>query len=254
MPDLQTPPTDNRPAPEQDPDGPDPLAHLHKMSTTAGLGSTDYVAINPASVLAVILGLASALAVVDKILLIVPLAGLICAVVALYQIGRSGGTQTGRGLAILGLLLSLGFACYVGYQSFAKVQQEKRDRVSVEGVISQFTGNIQKGEFDQAYSLFSPRFQERVKLQEFSDRMKYVQNGSWGKLESISSSGRYAFNSDPTTGIRIAQTILMMKLDKYPEPSNQEAVFRLVGGQWKIEDIPGLFPAANQQQGGGGGG
>ena len=253
MPDLQTPPTDNRPAPAQDPDGPDPLAHLHKMSTTAGLGSTDYVAINPASVLAVILGLASALAVVDKILLIVPLAGLICAVVALYQIGRSGGTQTGRGLAILGLLLSLGFAGYVGYQSFAKLQQEKRDRVSVETVISQFTSSIQKAEFDKAYNLFSPRFQERVKLQEFSDRMKYVQDGSWGKLESISTSGRYAFNSDPTTGIRIAQTILMMKLDKYPQPSNQEAVFRLVGGQWKIEDIPGLFPAANQQQGGGGG-
>jgi hypothetical protein len=39
-----------------------------------------------------------------------------------------------------------------------------------------------------------------------------------------------------------------MRLDKYPEPSNQEAVFRLVGGQWKVEDIPGLFPPANQQQ------
>jgi hypothetical protein len=224
------------------------------MSTTAGLGSTDYVAINAASVLAVILGLASALAVVDKILLIVPLAGLICAVVALYQIGRSGGTQTGRGLAILGLLLSLGFASYVGYQTFAKLQQEKRDQGSIDTIINQFTGNVQKGEFDKAYTLFSPRFQERVKLQEFSDRLKFVQDGSWGKLQTISTSGRFAFTSDPTAGIRVAQTILYMKLDKYPEPSNQEAVFRLVGGQWKIEDIPGLFPAANQQQGGGGGG
>ncbi|MDQ3438937.1 MAG: hypothetical protein M3478_01150 [Planctomycetota bacterium] len=222
--------------------------HLHRMSTTAGLGSTDYVAINAASVLAVILGLASALAVVDKILLIVPLAGLICGVVALYQIGRSGGTQTGRGLAVLGLLLSLGFAAYVGYQSFSKLRQESRDRASIETVVSQFTGNVQNGEFDQAYNLFSPRFQERVKLQEFSDRMKFVQDGSWGKLQSISTSGRYAFNSDPASGVRISQTILQMKLDKFPEASNQEAVFRLVGGHWKIEDIPGLFPAANQQQ------
>ena len=222
--------------------------HLHRMSTTAGLGSTDYVAINAASVLAVILGLASALAVVDKILLIVPLAGLICAVVALYQIGSSGGTQTGRGLAVLGLLLSLGFAAYVGYQSLSKLQQESRDRASIEAVVSQFTGHVQKGEFDKAYNLFSPRFQERVKLAEFSDRMKFVQDGSWGKLQSISTSGRYAFNSDPASGVRISQTILQMRLDKYPEPSNQESVFRLVGGQWKIEDIPGLFPAANQQQ------
>ena len=249
MPDLQTPPTDNRPAAPPEADGADPLMHLHKMSTTAGLGSTDYVAINPTSVLAVILGLASVGAVLfDKILLIIPLAGVICAIVALYQISHSGGTQTGRGLAVLGLLLSLGFAGYVGYQSFAKLQQERRDRATIETLISQFTGHIQNAEFDKGYNLFSPRFQERVKLQEFSDRMKYVQDGSWGKLQSISTSGRYAFNSDPTTGIRIAQTILQMRLDKYPEPSNQEAVFRLVGGQWKIEDIPGLFPPANQQQ------
>ena len=249
MPDLQTPPTDNRPAAPPEADGADPLMHLHKMSTTAGLGSTDYVAINPTSVLAVILGLASVGAVLfDKILLIIPLAAVICAIVALYQISHSGGTQTGRGLAVLGLLLSLGFAGYVGYQSFAKLQQERRDRATIETLISQFTGHIQKAEFDKGYNLFSPRFQERVKLQEFSDRMKYVQDGSWGKLQSISTSGRYAFNSDPTTGIRIAQTILQMRLDKYPEPSNQEAVFRLVGGQWKIEDIPGLFPPANQQQ------
>jgi hypothetical protein len=250
MPDLQTPPTENRPAAPQSADGPDPLAHLHKMSTTAGLGSTDYVAINAPAVLAVILGLASALAVVDKILLIVPIAGVICAVVALFQIGKSAGTQTGRGLAVLGLLLSLGFAGYVGYLTVAKVRTETADRAAIETVIAQFTGHVQKGEFPQAYALFTERFRDRVKDQEFADRLKYVQDGSWGKLESVTTNGRYDFNSDPTTGIRIAQAILQMKLDKYPEPSRQDAVFRVVGGEWKIENIPGLFPAPQQQQGG----
>ena len=246
MPDLQTPPSEQRPA--ADPAAADDaLTHLHKMSTTAGLGSTDYVAINAPSVLAVILGLASALAVVDKILLIVPIAGVICAIVAMVQIGRSAGTQTGRGLAIVGLLLSLGFAGYVGYKTIAAAQLAKADQAKIEAMIGQLAGNIQKGEFDQAYAHFSPRFSERVKLQEFSDRMKYVQNGAWGKLEKIETNGLYAFSADPTTGVRRGQVIMLFKLDKNPEPSRQEAYFRLVGGNWKIEDIPALFPQPQQQ-------
>src|SRR5687768_5180367 len=98
MPDLQTLPTQPRPDAPAGAEGDDALTHLHKMSTTTGLGSTDSVAINAPSVWAVSLGLASALAIVDKILLIVPVAGVICAIVALYQIGKSAGTQTGRGL------------------------------------------------------------------------------------------------------------------------------------------------------------
>lgn len=250
MPDLQSPPTENRPKASQPDDEVDPLGHLYKMSTTAGLGSTDYVAINAPAVLAVILGLASALAVVDKILLIVPIAGVICAVVALYQIGKSAGTQTGRGLAVLGLVLSLGFAAYVGFLAMGKMRTERADRAAIETIISKLTGHVQKGEFEQAYALFSPRFQERVPQPEFADRMKYVQDGSYGKLVTITTNGRYDFNSDPTTGIRIAQAILQMKLDKNPEPSRQEAVFRLADGEWKFENIPGLFPDPQQNQGG----
>src|SRR5438552_9086922 len=87
----------------------DPLAHLHKMSTTAGLGTTEYVAINPLAVTTIFLGLASALALLDNTLLALPIAAVICGIFALRQISRSGGTQTGRGLAILGLLLALCF-------------------------------------------------------------------------------------------------------------------------------------------------
>src|SRR5215510_13989681 len=76
--------------------GDDPLAHLHKMSTTAGLGTTEYVAINPLAVTAFFLGLASSLALLDNTLLAVPALALIIAIVALRQIFGSGGTQTGK--------------------------------------------------------------------------------------------------------------------------------------------------------------
>src|SRR3954469_19562554 len=91
----------------------DPLAHLHKMSTTAGLGSTDYVAINPVAVAASLLGLASALVLLDLLLGVIPLLAIGCAVVSLIQISRSGGTQTGRKWAVLGILLAIAFSSVV---------------------------------------------------------------------------------------------------------------------------------------------
>src|SRR5205085_7590050 len=86
----------------------DPLARLHKMSTTAGLGTTDYVAINALAVASVFLGLASLLAMLDPLLLVLPVLAIACSIWALTQIRNSGGTQSGRGLAVLGLVLSLG--------------------------------------------------------------------------------------------------------------------------------------------------
>src|ERR1700677_2549038 len=84
----------------------DALAHLHRMSTTAGLGSQEYVAINVTSIIAVLFGVASLLAVASPVLLVFPVVGVILSVAAIRQINHSNGTQTGKGLAILGLLLS----------------------------------------------------------------------------------------------------------------------------------------------------
>src|SRR6478736_4490875 len=92
---------------------PDPLASLHKMSTTAGLGSGDYVAINPVAIFAIIMGVASALALFEEtILLLLPAAAIVGAIIALRQIGKSSGTQTGRGLAIAAIVLALIFGGY----------------------------------------------------------------------------------------------------------------------------------------------
>src|SRR4051812_20788417 len=95
---------------------PDPLASLHKMSTTAGLtyGGQEYVAVNVVAVVAVLLAVVGALALVGDILLVIPLAAVVCAIVALQQIRGSNGTQTGRWLAALAILLSLVFAGTVG--------------------------------------------------------------------------------------------------------------------------------------------
>src|SRR3954468_1363531 len=103
MPELERP---SQPASQPD----DPIAHLHKMSTTAGVGSQDYVAINNAAIVSVILGLCTALAFLGIPFLIVGAAGIVFGVIAIVQIRHSNGTQGGLGLAILGILLSLAIA------------------------------------------------------------------------------------------------------------------------------------------------
>ena len=98
-----------------DPDAtPDPLGKLYHMSTTAGVGAgIDYVAVNTIAVWAMILGLASSLAMVDPYLLIILLVAIVFSVVALRQINNSNGTQTGRWLAWFGMALAVGFASFV---------------------------------------------------------------------------------------------------------------------------------------------
>ena len=94
-------------SPETDQLGPDPLSTLHKMSTTAGVASQQYVAINSAAVVAALLGVASALTIFSPLLLVIPLAGIVVAIFAWRQISDSSGTEAGKPVAVLGLLLSL---------------------------------------------------------------------------------------------------------------------------------------------------
>src|SRR5579859_5091705 len=90
-------------------DAAETFSHLYKMSATAGVATTDYAAINSMAIVALILGVASVLALAWDVLLVIPLAGLVCALIAFRQIAGSNGTQAGKGLALAALLLALGF-------------------------------------------------------------------------------------------------------------------------------------------------
>ena len=76
--------------------------HLHPEDQTLA----QYTAVSRSAVLALFMGLASALMLVSPILVLVPLAAIAAAVVGLRHIGASGGQVTGRSLATLGLCLA----------------------------------------------------------------------------------------------------------------------------------------------------
>src|SRR5256885_92433 len=133
MPELERP-SQSTPTPS---DQGDPIAHLHKMSTTAGVGSQDYVAINNAAIVSVILGICTSLAFLGIPFLIIGLAGIVSAIIALYQIRHSNGTQGGRGIAVLGMLLSLAIAGGVAATNILEWLHQRDDEHQISAVLEQ---------------------------------------------------------------------------------------------------------------------
>ena len=120
----------------------DPLSHLHKMSTTAGLGTAEYVAVNGMSVVAIIMGLGSSLSLLDPVLLVIPLVALVLSIIAIYQIKHSNGTQTGIGLAVGGLIFALLFCGLVGGRYVAETVGNHQDELAINDVIGQLSQNL----------------------------------------------------------------------------------------------------------------
>lgn len=212
MPELERP---NQPAAQSD----DPIAHLHKMSTTAGVGSQDYVAINNAAIVSVILGLSTALAFLGIPFLIVGAAGIVFGIIAIVQIRHSNGTQGGMGLAILGILLSLAIAGSVTAASVIDWQHRKQDQAEIDKVLNDLGQYIASDQYEKAYQLFSPEFHSNFPFQIFRDQLLGYQQ-YFGKFESMTSNDVFQFL--PTTdGQPTAQTQTMVHFKKPTTPTTQ---------------------------------
>ena len=113
------------------------LERLHKMSTTAGVTNTGYVAVNQTAVVALVLGVLSAIALFGTLLLVVPVVGIVFAIVAIRQISDSNGTQTGKWMAWTGLALCLAFGGARLTQDLMVSAGVKQDEQRIAATISQ---------------------------------------------------------------------------------------------------------------------
>lgn len=219
----------------------DPLSSLHRMSRTAGLGGQDYVAINPTAVVALILGFASALSLLFSVMLIIPIAGVICALIALWQIRDSNGTQTGRALAWGGLLLSVGFAVVVGLSRYAERQHVARETQAIVQTVEEFGRRLMAEDFAGAYELTGPNFQQRVPLSEFQEQFRLrFSHPRHGKVTSFKSNARVMLDEFEETGAAFATTVAMIELEAGFEDRQQVTLVK-TGDQWQIEEF-GWFP------------
>jgi hypothetical protein len=226
----------------------DPLSHLHKMSTTAGLGSTDYVAISPTAILALVSGLACFFLLFDldqPILLVIPLTALVTGFIAFRQIAKSNGTQTGRGIASLGMLLGLVFiGLFIGRVT-TTILQAKKDQAGIEATIHELANGLKAADYEKAYALFTDRFHQRIPVTKFTDVMKPAHsNASYGDLKDITWKQLADFQNDES-GARVAAAFIMLEFAKASELKEQ-AIFRYVGDRWMIDDLPWMFPSERQ--------
>jgi hypothetical protein len=230
------------PAQTPDPNG-DSFARLHRMSRTAGAGTTDYVAVNNMAVAALIVGLMGWLAVMDDALLLVPLLGIVLGVMGVTQIIRSNGTQTGLWLAILGMVLSVGFAGYVGAAALAEKAAFKRDGQVIEQVRATLASSLAAGDHATAFAQFSPIFQQRMTLEEFSTFWKGIDELQYGgKIVSITWNGRMEAEKAPGSLTRYAKVVWAFKAERQAEPFTREVVLMQIGDGWKVHDVQNLFP------------
>jgi hypothetical protein len=233
----------------------DPLRSLHKMSTTAGVGSQEYVAINVAAVWAIVLGLASAMTVLSNALLVIPVIGIIFGIVALKQIAGSSGTQTGRGIAIVGLILCVGFAGVSLAGQWMETAGDREDKEKVAALVEQLGRDIKAGNMDAAYGRFSEEFRKGVKKEQFVTQATFLRSSSmYGNLESMTWNGRVNFNGPPKGELRFAESVLLIYMDTSKDPIRQNIALRRTGGQWYIDRIADMFAPPAPTGGGGSGG
>jgi hypothetical protein len=232
----------------------DPLAHLYKMSRTAGLGSGDYVAVNPVAVTSIVFGLASALVIVDSLFIVLPVVGLILGVLAWRQVRKSNGTQTGGLMAVAAILLSVGFlGAKVGKESLQSLQQSA-DKKAISQVIDSFGQQISAidsanmpsslSHLSTAYDLFDEKFKSRVNRETFDARWIAMQASPYyGSMISFRSNGLLKFATDPRTGDLFCSGIGIADF-KAGGAARWSLIFRQLNAKWYIEDLPDMFPAA----------
>jgi hypothetical protein len=231
-------PTHSTPA---DADADAHLAQLHKMSTTAGVTNLDYVAVNQTAIVAAILGLASALSFLASLLLVIPLVGVIFAIVALRQIKDSSGTQTGRLLAILGLLLCVLLGGGAITKEAMAIAAVKGDENKIAATLAQVGQYLHDGKYKEAYALHDDEFQNRVKFPLFESTWKSIQSPMpLGRVQSMEWNGvSPSFASEG--GSPVAATKARMKFER-AQDERFDVLLRRVGDRWLISRFPSFFP------------
>lgn len=182
----------------------DPLASLHKMSTTAGIVSADYVAISNQAVFSAVLGAATSLAIVfasdsalnPAIWLLPGLPGIVLGIAALRSISRSNGTLSGRAVAIAGIMLSLGFACAAAAMVWQRQAALEPDKQAINQRIIQLGDLIAKGDYPAAYKLFDPAWREKASFDKFEQGMLNLQHPNYGgKVDRFEPNNLFGFNT-----------------------------------------------------------
>lgn len=219
----------------------DPLSKLHKMSTTAGVASQQYVAVNSAAVLAALLGVASTMSIFSPLFLLIPLVGVILAVVAWRQIGNSNGTETGKPVAVIGLLLSVLLGGGVLGREIIDHQHAREDARQMEALATRLGDAIKARQYDAAYHLFDVNFRTRISPEQFKAHWASLQMPPSTPLKSMAWNGVLP-QYEKWEGNDTLLGVMYVTVNFENAEGRFTFVCRKVGSGWEIFNIPELFP------------
>ena len=127
---------------------------------------TSYRSINPWAIAALLGGVASPLALVNELLIAVPLAGVFLALLALRNIARDNEVSTGLGFARAGLFLCTLFLAFVPAQITFRIQ---RMRESALELADETVRLLQAGRGYEVHHLTSRRFAGRDQSRDLAE-------------------------------------------------------------------------------------
>jgi hypothetical protein len=242
---------------------------LYQMSRTAGVGLQDYASVNVACVLAITVGVITLiLSLVFKgadIYFFTGAIAFVLGVVGFVQVQNSNQTQTGKMLAIGGVVAA-GIGCALaGFDKFRIVREDIQHRKDIVAFLETFGQTLQGGEMDKVFDEFHPTFQARFKDQKallmFSQRMQDFANGQssggirFVKIDSDASANppviqiNRRFGSDDV----YADVLMYVHYPAFATPPKEGEIrvpervklpVRVIktDEQWKISGLDAFFP------------
>ncbi len=123
------------------------------VADTVEYDTDDYRPISTLAVLSLIAGCSSVLALINQILWVIPLLAVGVSIAAIRDTSVQGSQKSGRGVALIGLALSVGF----GVQSFTVFSGNTLiDRSRARETVSRWHRVIRAGDWDMAYGFCAP--------------------------------------------------------------------------------------------------
>lgn len=222
----------------------DPISALHRMSTTAGVATQEYVAINGLAVASAVLGLLTALALVGSLFLVLGLAAIVCGILGLRQIRSSSGTQAGSGLALLGIILALAIAGFVVAGAVTESRTKATYRQQIDQVLQDLGQHVSANDYPAAYALFHPDFQKAWTPTQFELVWKQQQDEKYGggPLQKMAGNDLVEFET-MGDGTLAAHTQSLVWFSKSDEPGRVRVQLRQTAsnGPWLIYVLDPLF-------------
>ena len=208
-------------APQEAPPGAalEHLAHLRKMSATAGVALGDYRSISAAAVTALVLGVASWMSLLHPILYLVPVGAVGLGIVALLQIRRSSGTQVGAALAGLGVVLGLALGGWGLVSDLGARSRVERHRSEISRMITDFGTALSTEDYEAAYQFTSENFRAEVPIDRFRQEMG-LEAERLGGIKSAATNDLARVTQD-ATGLATAQAMMVVEIG-FPEPLRQQ--------------------------------